>query len=181
MKTKKARSKICSELGIDLELSNKALRKKAMEIKSSHERIDLATAIDAPKKILKRLKVSKCCFPEYGKPIIGIRNKNKKISVHNIGCLNVDRVSEDTRVPLTWKQESEKFVKLRVIIGQKSSILVEILNFLVLKHYWVISINTTIKKSKTHVTFKIEDDGFNKKNLITELNSLGLVMDAKYI
>jgi len=181
VKTKKARSKICSELGIDLDLSNKALRKKAMATKESHERIDLVTSIDASKKILKRLKVSKCCFPEYGKPIVGVRNKHKKISVHNVGCINVSQVSEENIVPLTWKQESEKFVKLRIIIEQKSSILVEILNFLVLKHYWVISINTTIKKAKTHVTFKIEDDGFNKKNLIAELNSLGLVMDAKYI
>ncbi|HII72065.1 TPA: bifunctional (p)ppGpp synthetase/guanosine-3',5'-bis(diphosphate) 3'-pyrophosphohydrolase [Candidatus Woesearchaeota archaeon] len=148
--TSKARSKIRSALGIEVEHRPKKPKEDEEELpKSMIDHIEFSGKTS-------QLKISKCCEPRLGDPIVGFQTKDGKVTVHKNDCVNIHSLDPDKKVPVSWKTVEEFTRKLRVFVAESPRILAEVLNILVTEKLSVKSVNTRMRKKKVMLTFKIE-------------------------
>ncbi|MBW2972391.1 bifunctional (p)ppGpp synthetase/guanosine-3',5'-bis(diphosphate) 3'-pyrophosphohydrolase [Candidatus Woesearchaeota archaeon] len=176
--TSKAKSKIRSFLGIEVEHRPKELRREG-----EHEelRMPLQNYIRIEGKTAP-LRMSKCCDPKLGEPIVGLLTKEGKITVHKSGCVNIHAVDRSKQVGLSWvKPEELKVKKLRVYVSDRPGILADLLNMLATEKVPVKSVNTRVKKKKIMLTFKIDVDGDGRlKDIAEKLQKIKDVSDIKF-
>lgn len=177
--TSKAKSKIRSFLGIEIDHRPKEARKRTEEDKGKldlplHEYI----RIEGKKA---HLKMSGCCEAKMGDSIIGLKTKDGKITVHKSDCINLHTVDKSKHVRLSWIEPEDANVrKLRVFVSERPDMLADLLNLLSLEKVNVKSVNTRIKKKKIMLTFKIiVDDDEHMKRILDKMRRIKDVTDIK--
>ncbi|MFC1752748.1 RelA/SpoT family protein [Thermoproteota archaeon] len=186
VKTKKAKNKIRAVLGIEVEHKPKEarLRQEAAEAQKLERRIinleDYVLVVGRP-EWAKHLKVSKCCRPDIGEDITGVKTKEGKITVHKTECPNLASIQEDRLIKLEWKEiEDRTFFKLKTFINDRPGVLAEILNLLAKEKLDVKSVNSRIRKRKIILSFKIKMiSGEEQEELVEKVKKIGDVNDAK--
>lgn len=149
--TSKAKSKIRSYLGIEPDHRPKEPAEEKEELKLpllDYVRIE---GRKAP------LRLSKCCEPKLGDPIVGLHTKEGKITVHRKDCVNVHSLDESKQVRLSWLEPKElRERKVRVYVSERPGILADLLNLLATEKINVKSVNTRTRRKKVMLTFKID-------------------------
>ncbi|MBU2561377.1 MAG: bifunctional (p)ppGpp synthetase/guanosine-3',5'-bis(diphosphate) 3'-pyrophosphohydrolase [Nanoarchaeota archaeon] len=176
--TSKAKSKIRSYLGIEVDHRAKEARKEEVkeELRMPLQNYIIVEGKKAP------IRMSKCCEPRLGDPIVGLYTKEGKITVHKEGCVNIHAVDESKRVRLSWAEPEDQNVrKLRVYVSERPGILADLLNLLATEKVNVKSVNTRVKKKKIMLTFKIESkDNSVVKDIAEKLRKIKDVTDIKF-
>ncbi|MGL5082604.1 MAG: RelA/SpoT family protein [Microcoleaceae cyanobacterium] len=79
--------------------------------------------------------IAGCCNPIPGESIIGVVTCSRGISIHRLGCQNVDKASGDHLVPLSWNPVSPQegrpqtyFVKIQIEVLDRVGILNDVLS-----------------------------------------------------
>ncbi len=173
VKTTKAKAKIRQALGIESE--GDKVQKEEIKTES------LVKYIETDLK--EQLKISKCCNPGPGDPIVGFMTKEKKISVHKADCPNALAVEEPKRIILNWKGGVKKTTVLILLIKDNVGILADILNIFAHQRVHIDSMNTKAKKdikSTIRIEIDISDDNVIS-DLIYELKKLpDVITVARY-
>ena len=174
VKTGKARGKIRASLGIEIE--QKTSDEKIVKKLSNHQ---LMTLIHVEGK-KHPLKISHCCAPDFGDPLVGFLTKDQKITVHREDCINIHTLDKNKKSELKWKPLPESNLrKLKVFIRERPRILADILNLLASEKINVKSVNTRSKKQKIMLTFKIEPHiDLDWEDLIHKTEAIAGVLDT---
>jgi (p)ppGpp synthase/HD superfamily hydrolase len=152
--TSKAKSKIRSFLGIEPDRRPREHREPEDVVRPHLTQLIHIEGKKAP------LRLSKCCEPKLGDPIVGLLTKEGKITVHKTGCVNVHSLDESKRVRLSWLEPEEGEIrKLRVYVTERPGILADLLNLFATERIPVKSVNTRVRKKKIMLTFKIDTKG----------------------
>ncbi|MBT7903187.1 bifunctional (p)ppGpp synthetase/guanosine-3',5'-bis(diphosphate) 3'-pyrophosphohydrolase [Candidatus Woesearchaeota archaeon] len=184
VKTTKAKSKIRIFLEIkpDKKLGDK--KRKAIARGELEEKIPVLENIlihgkDSGKNNL--IKLSGCCEIKHGEKIVGFYTKEKKISIHKQGCINIHSLDSNREVKLSWIVPKDYNIKkLKVFVDDRPGVLADILNYLGTKQIKVKSVNTRAKKKKILLTFKIELSDENKLNkTIQEISEIRDVIETR--
>jgi GTP diphosphokinase / guanosine-3',5'-bis(diphosphate) 3'-diphosphatase len=104
--TSKARSKIRGSLNIETDRKKKEDDDEERSDSTALEQIEV-TGKQAP------VKLSKCCEPRSGDPIVGYYTKDRKITVHKVGCPNIATLDKNMTANVKWL--SAKSTTLRTI------------------------------------------------------------------
>ena len=74
-----------------------------------------------------RWQIASCCNPLPGDAAIGVVVGNRPVRVHRVGCTNVQLLSDDKRIAITW--DSDRYtIQLQIIINNVPDIIRAILN-----------------------------------------------------
>ncbi len=174
VKTSKARSKI----------------KAALHIKTDESKPDDSEGREKPENLIdllqfsgkhKQLKLSKCCQPVYGAPILAFTTTEGKVTVHAKDCPNVHTLDQSKTVPIAWKErEDTGSMKLRVTVKDRLGILAEILQVISKSETNVQSVYTRTKKDRITITFKMQLHPAADLNvLIASIRSIKDVVDVR--
>jgi len=167
----KARSNIKSALNISIERDTK--KKAKAEIMK-----DLSKLIEAENK--GQIKISKCCNPQPGDPIVGFKTKDKKITVHKKDCPNIFSLDPRKEVKVRWIEIIKDKVIVRLTLEEKEAILTNILNYFVRANLKMVNINSRHSRENLfNLVLDIEDPDPDKLDeVINELRSLP---EVKYV
>ncbi len=169
VKTSKARSKIKSQLNITTEPREKEGEKKQDPVKQLE-----VTSRKAP------LKISKCCSPEYGEPIIAFYTKDGRITVHKKDCPTLKGLPGKKMAAVRWKEEAKEQFKLRVVVTDRVGLLADVLNLLAVKKINIQSIYTRSKKDKVVITIKMTPPPeADLRDVIKKIREIEGVIDVK--
>ncbi|MGF1491312.1 MAG: RelA/SpoT family protein [Microcoleaceae cyanobacterium] len=79
--------------------------------------------------------IAGCCHPLPGEPIIGVVTRSRGISIHRIGCQNVDKAAVGRHVPVRWNTTTQAvgrpqtyFVKIQIEALDRVGILNDVLS-----------------------------------------------------
>ncbi len=162
--TAKARNKIRHALGMIADTQ----QRKHKGAKDEEEKTNILEHIDFVGKP-SLLKISKCCEPKVGDPIVGFYTKDGKVTVHKKDCINVHTLDPDKKVDLRWKSKEEDFRKIKVFVSETPRILAELLKLLSSEKMVVSSVNTRMRKKRVLLSFKVKDAGQEKLDKVAEL------------
>ena len=182
VKTTKARSKIRLDLDIRTDFEKKRLFSEDAP-KSIVEQIEILTISGKGHP----LKLSKCCLPKYGEPIIAYLTKDNKVTIHRKDCPNIHALQNARHVPMRWKQSEVDTIKVRVTVDDKPGVLAELLNLIAQRGINVHSIFTRSKRERvvitillnTHPNVKSERDLIGE--LVLQVRSLKEVLDVRLL
>ncbi len=82
--------------------------------------------IEVPKKY-KKVKKAGCCTLTYGKPIVGVLNKNNTLVIHNADCDNA-KYTLKKKIALDWKKKEKCYVYLNIVSEDRIGLLMDILS-----------------------------------------------------
>ncbi|MEM3374083.1 MAG: bifunctional (p)ppGpp synthetase/guanosine-3',5'-bis(diphosphate) 3'-pyrophosphohydrolase [Candidatus Woesearchaeota archaeon] len=145
--TNKAKQKIRSALGIEIERDPKQLREE-------QDKINLAKYIYCEEK--GQLKLSKCCNPQFNDAIVAYRMKDGTISVHKEKCPNIHALDKTKKVNVCWNVPKEQIKTINVYVEDKLGIVEDILNQLSNFKINVLSINLKPHKKTILISLKIK-------------------------
>ncbi len=144
--TSKAKQRIRAALGIEMddkpikqEISEKNLVKYI-----SHE------GKKAP------LKLSKCCKPEFEKPIVAYKTKEGTITVHSKDCPNIYSLDRTKEIKVSWNIPTHNIRSINVYVEDKLAMVEQILNTLIKEHINVLSINLKPHKKSILISLRIK-------------------------
>ena len=103
----------------------------------------LVEGLDNPK-----VKLSNCCHPIPGDPIVGYVSKGMGIAIHRHACPNIATVSE-RHIGVTWTSTDQGIrypVMLRIQATGSNSLMVEIINYIAATDATVLNVNTKQNK-----------------------------------
>ncbi len=175
VRSSKAKSKIKAHLNIESDSPGK--KSKIMQVTKG----GIEIGEDKFKKY--PVKFSKCCEPIPPKPIIGYLTKDKKITIHAIGCPNIYSLTQNKEVPVSWtntKSTDERI--LGISVQYAPGVLGEILTLL--SRGGIKISNITSKSVKDHMHIRIHMDGAADKEVVKHVEKLREhkhVIDAKVI
>lgn len=157
--TSKAKSKIRSALGIEVEHKPKEERlRQAAELEKQYSESD---HIEIKGKKAP-VKFSKCCEPKIGDSIKGFYTKDGHITIHRSDCINIHSLGSARPADVSWVMPKDLNIKkLKVSVKEEPRILVDILNLLANEKVVVHSVNSRTRKRKVLLSFKIETDDSN--------------------
>jgi len=157
VKTGLAKGKIRQSLGIAPEKDER----------TAHFDTLLAQRIDASREKKFTLKLAKCCAPQYGDQITGIRLPSKRMMVHKFECEKIKDVNEKMKAKLEWtKREEIPKTSLQIEITDRIGLLSDILNIVSEEDINVETINTKVIKNKEFILLET-----NKTDKIKELTN----------
>ena len=156
----KARSKIKSKLNISAELDTK---KKAKE---EYSPINFARLIEYDGKKMP-IKISRCCDPKIGDKIYAYVTKDRKITVHKKGCVNVHALHGAKEIAVRWKKSSEDLSRVRITLYDKEGMLTKILNLFVKYNLTLRSVNT--RQGKENLFNLVIEIDSPKKEILDEV------------
>jgi GTP diphosphokinase / guanosine-3',5'-bis(diphosphate) 3'-diphosphatase len=119
------------------------INKLAPKVRPSNIHGILVEGLDNPK-----VKLSNCCNPIPGDPILGYVSKGMGIAIHRIHCPNIHEHSE-RHIGVSWTATDQGIrypVTLRIQATATSSLMVEIINYIATTDANIINVNT--KQSK---------------------------------
>ncbi len=158
VKTGKARSKILAALNIVNEHDPKKGNERIAKEKERAERSQHQVVVHGK---LAPVKLSKCCLPKFGDPIVAYYTKDKKITVHTKGCSNVHTLDRSKEVLVTWKTSSKRSLTLLIVVKDRVAILSDILSVFGEHRINITRVNTKSRKENAvlRISFPfIEDD-----------------------
>ena len=103
----------------------------------------LVEGLDNPK-----VKLSNCCNPISGDPIVGYVSKGMGIAIHRDHCPNISGSSE-RHIGVSWTTTDQGIrypVSLRIQASASNSLMVEIINYIASTNATVINVNTKQNK-----------------------------------
>ena len=179
VKTGKARSKIRSVLNIVSDLDPKKGRILAEKKLKGYEGKIEDMIIFSGKKSL--LKISKCCSPKFGEPIVGFYTKDKKVTIHKADCSNVHALANSKKAKVSWKKDAQEDVTTIIMtIDDRIGLMVDVLNIISAHRVNIKTINT--KSKKDYVINKIglqTKDIELVKKIISKIRSVNGIKDVK--
>ncbi|AJF61895.1 TPA: bifunctional (p)ppGpp synthetase/guanosine-3',5'-bis(diphosphate) 3'-pyrophosphohydrolase [Candidatus Woesearchaeota archaeon] len=144
----KAKQKIRSSLGIEVETDPKQVRDKK-------EHISLEKYISYKGK-KAQLKLSKCCNPKFKENIVAFRTKDGSITVHQKGCPNIHTLDKSKEVEVGWNVPAEHIKTIDIYVEDKLGMVEQILNTLTRSRINVLSINMKPHKRTIHISMNIK-------------------------
>ena len=176
--TNKAKSKIKAHLQIKTDHNPKQARLKSQEKNTRVSEVALRSLVECPDK-KHDMKLSKCCSPKPGQPIVASLTKDKIITIHTINCPNAYLLDQNERMDVRWKTTKPVGV-LQIVVQDQIGVLTRILNGLSRYHLRMLSITTEPKKQ--HVVIRIEYEKEEQKDmqaLTLAINKLPFVISSK--
>ncbi|MBI4210414.1 MAG: bifunctional (p)ppGpp synthetase/guanosine-3',5'-bis(diphosphate) 3'-pyrophosphohydrolase [Candidatus Diapherotrites archaeon] len=134
-KTAKAKQKIMAKLGMKTEDSKAALKKKPAGeyVKTSNAKVRLA----------------KCCSPLPGDAIVGVKTTKRKISVHQINCIEASKLGTKV-VRVEWAEKPGEYdAEIVVETADRIGILKDVLGVFSENGIYVASTNAKATQSNT--------------------------------
>ena len=84
----------------------------------------------SPELVNNEFSLAKCCSPLPPKEIVGVMKTNKRVLVHDVGCFYLSKV-KDKFVPVSWKNEFVRPIRVLVEAGERSGVLADFLNTII--------------------------------------------------
>ncbi|MFH2020043.1 MAG: RelA/SpoT family protein [archaeon] len=148
--TSKARQRIKSILGIEVDIDPKQIREK-------QDNINVLNYISyAGKK--SQLKLSKCCNPKFDEKIAAYRMKDGNITVHKADCPNIYALDRTKKVDVKWNVPQSHQKVLNIYLEDKLGMVEQILNQLLISGINVLSIHLKPVKKSIVISLKIKTD-----------------------
>ena len=191
-----------ASIGFGAMSATKILARLLDEYKKEHKEEDLEKTITelANKKTMTKpsktgvivegidnclVKLSKCCNPLPGDPIVGYITKGRGVSVHTTDCVNVkDLISEGNRmIDVYWANEgkSSYSVDITVYANDRQGLLSDVIKEITSAKFNILGVNTKTTKERIAIidlTVELENlDELNK--LIRTLRKVESVYDVK--
>ncbi|MBN2423088.1 bifunctional (p)ppGpp synthetase/guanosine-3',5'-bis(diphosphate) 3'-pyrophosphohydrolase [Candidatus Woesearchaeota archaeon] len=166
VKTNKAKTKIRSALGVEIDL------------KDQKETTDLSEEIDIKKYITYEgkkapLKISRCCNPKFQDNIIAFKTKDKTITIHKTECPNIHSLDPSKRVNVKWSVPDKDIKEVIIYTEDKIGLIENILDTLIKSKLNVLSINVKDQKQKIQLTLKIKAEDLtlieNTENILKKI------------
>ncbi|MEM4397835.1 MAG: RelA/SpoT family protein [Candidatus Woesearchaeota archaeon] len=171
--TNKAKQKIRSLLGLEIERDPKQLREE--------QKINLVKYLATNEK--GQLKLSKCCNPEFNEPIVAYRMKDGTISVHKEKCPNIHALDKTKKVSVSWNVPKEQIKTINIYVEDKIGIVEKILNNLKDFKINVLSINLKPHKKTILIALKIkaesQEELKNTMDIIKKIEHVTNVQEEK--
>ncbi|MEM2138775.1 MAG: RelA/SpoT family protein [Candidatus Woesearchaeota archaeon] len=171
--TNKAKQKIRSLLGLEIERDPKQLREE--------QKINLVKYLATNEK--GQLKLSKCCNPEFNEPIVAYRMKDGTISVHKEKCPNIHALDKTKKVSVSWNVPKEQIKTINIYVEDKIGIVEKILTNLKDFKINVLSINLKPHKKTILIALKIkaesQDELKNTIEIIRKIEHVTNVQEEK--
>ncbi|MEM2131451.1 MAG: ACT domain-containing protein, partial [Candidatus Woesearchaeota archaeon] len=171
--TNKAKQKIRSLLGLEIERDPKQLREE--------QKINLVKYLATNEK--GQLKLSKCCNPEFNEPIVAYRMKDGTISVHKEKCPNIHALDKTKKVSVSWNVPKEQIKTINIYVEDKIGIVEKILTNLKDFKINVLSINLKPHKKTILIALKIkaesQDELKNTIEIIKKIEHVTNVQEEK--
>jgi GTP pyrophosphokinase len=101
-----------------------------------------------------KLRLSNCCNPIPGDPIVGYVTKGMGIAIHRDNCNNVKTNNKDRFIDVSWSQSvtSSKYrVALKVTTFSRNNIVVELINSISSHGITITNVNTSKNSSGENV------------------------------
>ena len=175
--TSKAKQKIRSTLGIDIERDPKQMREKK-------DKINLIKYLKYEGKKAP-LKLSKCCNPQFMEEIVAYKMKEGTITIHKHDCPNIHTLGKARKVPVNWNVPEKLIHNINVYIEDKLGMVEEILNTLLKFKINVLSINLKPHKRSIVISLKIkasEEEEVEKTiNILKKIKHVNHVAEEKEI
>ncbi|MFQ5474565.1 MAG: TGS domain-containing protein, partial [Candidatus Nanoarchaeia archaeon] len=185
VKTRKAKNKIKTALGIEIEHKPKEARLRLERAAQSSINLEEHVEVSGHPGWSRNLKVSKCCLPKPGEGIIGVKTKEGKITIHKPDCIHLDSIDDAKKIALGWKKKEVDLFKLRTSISDRPGVMVDILNLLAKEMLTVRSVNTRTRKNRIVLSFKIQmipeekrDELVEKVRKINDVNDVRIALGA---
>lgn len=115
---------------------------KRQSIKVVEER-DFDSLVEAPEFLFGDFSFAKCCYPLPKDDLLGVAKSSKKILVHKSGCSHIGGNLKNA-VPVFWKRKFNRPLNLKVLCGDRSGILADLLNTISRGGFVVRSANAKI-------------------------------------
>jgi GTP diphosphokinase / guanosine-3',5'-bis(diphosphate) 3'-diphosphatase len=160
--TNKAKQKIRSTLGIEVDLDPKQIRNRK-------HTLNLSKYIKLEKGQKGQLKISKCCNPEIEDEIVAFKTKEGAITVHKKECPNIHALGQTKSLKVEWNLLEKQIRSINIYVEDKLAMVEQILNILVENKYNVLSINLKPHKRTILINIKIKaetDDLVDKAILL---------------
>jgi len=161
VKTNKAKQKIRSTLGIEIDHDPKQSRNKKKDI-------NLLKYISVESKKAP-VKLSKCCNPKFNDPIVAYRMKDKTITIHKKDCPNIHTLIRSNKLKVSWNVPKKQIKDINIYIEDKLGMVEGILNSLLKSRVNVLSINLRPHKRNVLVALKIKADSDKEVNKTVEV------------
>jgi GTP diphosphokinase / guanosine-3',5'-bis(diphosphate) 3'-diphosphatase len=145
--TSKAKQRIRASLGIEMDDS------KPVKQEINETNLVKFIAFEGKKA---PLKLSKCCRPEFEKPIVAYKTKEGTITVHSKDCPNIYSLDRTKEVKVRWDIPMNDVRTINVYVEDKLAMVEQILNTLIKEHVNVLSINLKPHKKSIMITLKIK-------------------------
>jgi len=133
-KSSKAKTKILQALKLSQNIPAKTIKK----FESKKQNI-VETEIDA-----KSIKLAECCNPLPLDKIIGISSKMNDVVIHKENCINL---KENKKIEVSWNDDPNLLVNLKINANDRIGLLAEILNS-------ISSLAINMEKAEAHVSGK---------------------------
>ncbi len=169
--TNKAKQKIRSTLGMDVERDPKQMREKK-------DKINLLKYITYKGKKAP-LKLSKCCNPQFMEKIVAYRMKDGTITIHKDDCLNVHTLDRSRKVPVNWNVPEKLIHNINVYIEDKLGMVEEILNNLIKFKINVLSVN--LKPHKRSIVISLKIKASSEKEVTKTINILKKIKHVNHV
>jgi len=169
--TNKAKQKIRSTLGMDVERDPKQMREKK-------DKINLLKYITYKGKKAP-LKLSKCCNPQFMEKIVAYRMKDGTITIHKDDCLNVHTLDRSRKVPVNWNVPEKLIHNINVYIEDKLGMFEEILNNLIKFKINVLSVN--LKPHKRSIVISLKIKASSEKEVTKTINILKKIKHVNHV
>lgn len=166
--TGKAKQRIRSTLGIEVDLDPKQARNK-------QTKLNLLKYISHDAKS-GQLKLSKCCNPQFEEKIEAYKMKDGTITVHKNDCPNIHTLGKSRKVNVKWDVPEKNIYSLNVYVEDKLAMVEQILNTLIKAKVNVLSINLKPHKKSILIHLKIT----TKKDEDVE-KTMELLKNIKYV
>ena len=191
-----------ASIGFGAMSATKILARLLDEYKKEHKEEDLEKTITelANKKTMTKpsktgvivegidnclVKLSKCCNPLPGDPIVGYITKGRGVSVHTTDCVNVkDLISEGNRmIDVYWANEGKSSYSVDIIVyaNDRQGLLSDVIKEITSAKFNILGVNTKTTKERIAIidlTVELENlDELNK--LIRTLRKVESVYDVK--
>jgi len=127
-----------------------------------------------------KLRLSNCCNPIPGDPIVGYVTKGMGITIHRETCPNVSKSIRERLINVSWSQSLTKHkyrVHLKVQTFNRNNIVVELINLVSAQDANIAKINTSLSKIGENV-IKLGLDVQNIEHLDKILIKLRNVTDV---
>jgi len=175
--TSKAKQKIRSELKIESDKDPKAIRAQK-EIEEQRKNVADYLEVEGKKK---PIKLSKCCNPNVGDPIVGFYTKDNRITVHKEDCINIHSLSQNKKANVIWIEEKLTGNKsVKAFVEDRVGVLAEILNLIAREDINIKKINTRQSKELVVITLELGIDTEEAvESLRQKIRSIKSVVDVK--
>jgi GTP diphosphokinase / guanosine-3',5'-bis(diphosphate) 3'-diphosphatase len=167
----KAKQKIRSSLGIEVDIDPKQARQK-------DDKINLINFIGYEGK-KSNLKLSKCCNPKFEEEITAYKMKDGTVTIHKKDCPNIHTLPQTKKVEVKWNVPKKEIRILNIYVNDKIAMVEQILNSLLNFKINVLSINLKPHKKSILITLKIKVSG--DEDLKKTLEALKNLKNVNYI